>query len=156
MKAIVKQIHKLLIKNNLKLGVAESCTGGLLSELLTRLPGSSEYFILGLITYSNEAKIRLLKIPASLIIKKGAVSKEVALRMAESVKKLVQADCSIGITGIAGPAGGSKIKPVGTVFIAVRAKNKIICRKFIFKGKRLRIQRKAALESLALLKKLLK
>ncbi|HLD82358.1 MAG TPA: nicotinamide-nucleotide amidohydrolase family protein, partial [Candidatus Omnitrophota bacterium] len=104
---IIGQIHHLLIRNRKNIAVAESCTGGLLSNLLTQTPGSSQYVILGIVAYSNQSKQGLLKIPTSLIAKKGAVSKEVALKMAESVRTLAKTDFGIAVTGIAGPTGGT-------------------------------------------------
>lgn len=136
------------------LAVAESCTGGLLSHLLTNVPGSSKYFVLGVVTYSNALKTKLLKIPKGLILKYGAVSEQVCLKMASGVRKTAGADFGIGITGVAGPSGGSKEKPVGTVFIALDAKNKKICRKFLFKGNRLQIKMKSAKEALRLINQL--
>jgi nicotinamide-nucleotide amidase len=155
MKGLIEQIHKTLIKKQKTLAVAESCTGGLVSVLLTQIPGSSQYFILGVVVYSNKTKQTLLKIPARLIAKKGAVSKEVAQKMAQSVRKIAKADFGIGITGIAGPTGGTFKKPVGTVFIAIDGKNKKLCKKFLFKGNRIVIRKKSALKALELLKKIL-
>lgn len=152
---IISQIHKLLIKNKKTLAVAESCTGGLVSGLLTSLSGSSQYFILSVVAYSNKAKANLLRIPQRLIAKKGAVSKEIALQMAVSIRKLAKTDFGIGITGIAGPTGDTLQKPIGTVFIAISSKNKTICRKFRFSGNRASIRKKAALETLELLELLL-
>jgi len=155
MKHIVNQIHKLLIKKKITIAVAESCTGGLLSNLLTKIPGSSKYFILGVVAYSNKAKRKILKIPAKIIDKKGAVSSDTAKLLAKSVRLAAEADLGIGITGIAGPGGGSKEKPVGTVFIAVDSKNKKICKKFNFTGKRATIRKKSALKALELLRELM-
>ncbi len=152
MARIIKQIHTTLIKAKKTISVAESCTGGVASSFLTRLPGSSQYFILGIVAYSNKAKISILKIPENTIAQKGAVSQEVAKKMASQVKKISKTDFGIGITGIAGPTGATLNKPIGTVFIAVAAKNKIICNKFVFKGNRNDIQKTAALKSLQLLK----
>jgi nicotinamide-nucleotide amidase len=153
MQNAINNIHGLLIKDKKTLSVAESCTGGLISFLLTRNSGSSSYFILGLVTYSNEAKNRVLKIPSSLILKKGAVSKEVALRMARSCRKIAKTDLGLGITGIAGPTGATVNKPVGTVFIAVSGSRADLCKKFRFKGNRGEIRKQAALKSLEILKK---
>lgn len=155
MEPLINQIHRLLIKNRKTIAVAESCTGGLLSNLLTPLPGSSQYFILGVVAYSNKAKEGILKIPHSLITKKGAVSKAAANRMAESIRKLTKTDFGIGVTGIAGPTGGTLQKPVGTVFIAIDSKNKKICKKFHFTGNRISIRKQAALKALKLLKNFL-
>ena len=148
---IVNQTHNLLIKKKKNIAVAESCTGGLLCNYLTQIPGSSKYFILGVVLYSNKAKEDILKIPADIIAEKGAVSKDVAGLLAKSVRLIAKADFGIGITGIAGPTGGSKEKPVGTVFIAIDAKNKKICKKFNFRGSRLAIRKRAALKALELL-----
>lgn len=155
MKNIAKETRSLLIRKKKKIAVAESCTGGLLSQLLTESPGSSRYFTLGLVLYSNRAKENILNIPANIINKKGAVSEDVAGLMAKSVRLLAKTSFGIGITGIAGPKGGSKQKPVGTVFIAVDSKNKKICRKFKFSGNRTAIRKKSALKALELLKELL-
>jgi PncC family amidohydrolase len=148
----LRQIHNLLAAKNKTVAVAESCTGGLVSKLLTDLSGSSKYFTAGFVTYSNLAKIGILKIPAKVIAQKGAVSKETACLMAQSAKKIVKADFGMGITGIAGPTGGSLKKPVGTVFIAIDSKDKKVCRKFRFTGTRAAIRKKAALKALELLK----
>ena len=151
MQPIVNKIHSLLIKKRKTLATAESCTGGLLSKLLTDLPGSSKYFLLGLVTYGINAKEYVLKIPGKLIKTKGAVSKEVALQMARKVRNAAKADFGIGITGIAGPSGGTVQKPVGTVFIAVSSRDKKICQGFNFTGNRTIIRKKAALKALELL-----
>ena len=155
MEKSVRQIHELLTRKKKTLSLAESCTGGLLAKLLTDLPGSSGYFILGLVTYSNKAKQKLLGIPASVIMGKGAVSKEVAEGMAEGVRKKARTDFGIGITGIAGPSGEMPDKSIGTVFICVSSKKRKLSRHFIFKGDRLGIRHKAALKAIALLKNLL-
>jgi len=155
MQRLINQIHSLLIKNKKSVAVAESCTGGLLSCLLTRMPRSSRYFTMGIVAYNNSIKINFLKIPSRLIAQKGAVSQDVAALMAKSAKKLSKSDLGIGITGIAGPAGGSIQKPVGTVFIALNAKGKKICKRFIFKGNRSAIRKKTAFKALELLKSLL-
>ncbi len=154
METNINQIHKLLVKNKKTIAVAESCTGGLLSKLLTQTPGSSGYFKLGVVAYSNQAKENILKVPANIIVKKGAVSKDVAKLLAKSVRLLASTDLGIGTTGIAGPTGGSKEKPVGTVFIAIDAKNNRICKKFTFTGSRTTIRKKAALKALELLNRL--
>ncbi|MDD5432164.1 MAG: CinA family protein [Candidatus Omnitrophica bacterium] len=148
---IVRQVHIALLKRSKTISIAESCTGGFLSNLLTQLPQSSKYFKLGVVTYSNQSKEKILEINHSIILKKGAVSKEVARKMAKSVMKLAKTDFSIAITGIAGPSGGTQDKPKGTVFIAVAKKNKIVCNEYLFKGTRTEIRKKAALKSLELL-----
>jgi PncC family amidohydrolase len=155
MQPIAAKIHKLLIKNKQTLAVAESCTGGLLSSLLTAESGSSAFFILGLVVYSNFAKRRLLKVPLSLINKHGAVSRPVAVALAQNIRKIAKTDYSIAITGIAGPTGGTASKPVGTVFICVRGKVKNICRRFQFKGNRSSIRRQSAHSALKLIQQII-
>ncbi|HTZ11986.1 MAG TPA: CinA family protein [Candidatus Margulisiibacteriota bacterium] len=154
MEHIVNQIHKSLIKNKKTLAVGESCSGGLLSHLLTSIAGSSGFFLLGVVAYSNAAKTKILKVPPSVIIRYGVVSKRVAAYMAKNIRIIAGADFGIGITGIAGPGGFTPGKPVGTVFIAAASRKKVICRKFTFKGKRAYVQRESALKSLQLLKEL--
>ncbi|MFA5114486.1 MAG: nicotinamide-nucleotide amidohydrolase family protein [Candidatus Omnitrophota bacterium] len=156
MRDSTRRIHSLLLKNNQTLAAAESCTAGLLSYLITRYPGSSKYFLLGVSAYSNKAKETLLGIPHRLICLKGAVSKEVAVLMAQNARRLIGADFGIGITGIAGPDGATRGKPVGTVFIAVSGKGQTVWRKFIFRESRGAIRKMAALESLQLLETIVK
>jgi nicotinamide-nucleotide amidase len=151
MKGIVKQIHAALLKQGKTVAVAESCTGGLLSNLLTGIPGSSAYFIFGAVTYANSAKHKILGIPFSTINRYGAVSKQIATAMAKNVKKIAGSNYGIGITGIAGPTGGSIKKPVGTVFIAIAAKASTLCRKYHFHGSRAFVRQQTAKETLKLL-----
>jgi len=153
MNKLIRKIHNFLLKNNKTIAVAESCTGGIISSSLTQLSGSSKYFILGAVTYSNKAKENILRIPHKVIVKNGAVSKAVALLMAKNIRKIAKTDFGIGITGIAGPTGSSSQKPVGTVFIAVSNKNKTICKKFQFKGTRSQIRKKSAADALKLILK---
>jgi len=153
---IVKHIYSSLIKIHKTVAVAESCTGGLLSSLLTYIGGSSQYFVLGIITYSNKSKQGILKIPARFIAKKGTVSVEVAEKLAQNVRKIAKTDFGIGVTGIAGPTGGTPQKRVGTVFIAVTNKNKTISKKFHFSGNRTTIRKKTAFKALKLLDELIK
>lgn len=120
--------------------------------MFTRLSGSSGYFLLGVVAYSNKAKAEILKIPYDIILRHGAVSRRVACLMARAARKIACSDIGIGITGIAGPTGGMPDKPAGTVFIALENKNKGICRKFHFRGNRSCVRRQAALKSLELLK----
>lgn len=156
MEHIIKQTHTILLKRKYTIAVAESCTGGLLAQLLTEFSGSSKYLLLGVIAYSNKAKEKILRIPPILLSKHGAVSPEVASGMAKSVRNLAGADYGIGVTGIAGPTGGTPAKPVGTVFIAVAGKHIMICKKFHFAGKRYTVRKKTALASLGILKNLLR
>lgn len=153
MENLIQRIHKLLIERQKTLAVAESCTGGLLSAYLTQISGSSKYFLLGTVTYSNKAKENILKVPHSLLLKNGAVSQEVASAMAKGVRKIARADFGIGITGIAGPSGASAQKPVGTVFIAIDSQNARVCAKLHFTGNRTTIRKKSALRALELLKR---
>jgi PncC family amidohydrolase len=152
---LISSIRRKLIKKRKTVSLAESCTGGIISSLLTRDPGSAKYFILGAVTYSNRAKSKILNIPPSLFKTKGTVSQEVAVKMARSVRKISGSDFGIGVTGIAGPTGGTQTKPVGTVFIAAASHKKVICKKFLFKGTRAKIRMAAVLGSLKLLQSLL-
>ncbi|MDC1138618.1 CinA family protein [Candidatus Pelagibacter sp.] len=135
MKNLANKIVKKLIKKKLKVSFAESCTGGLLSSSITSIRGSSKVFNLGLITYSNKAKVNILKVPNKIIKKYGAVSEECCLSMVENLNKISKANISISTTGIAGPNGGTKLKPVGLVYIGVKKGNKIIVKKNLFKNK---------------------
>lgn len=152
----LKEIVNLLLKNKKTIAIAESCTGGLISSALTRLSGSSKFFKLGLVVYSNQAKSRLLNIYPRDISRFGAVSRRIALLMAKGVKKLAKTDIGISTTGIAGPAGGSKKKPVGTVFIALAYKNSVWVEKFKFIGTRTQIRIKTKNKALSLIKRCLK
>lgn len=130
------KIAKILLQQKKTLAVAESCTGGLLSHSLTNVPGSSAFFHLGLIAYDNAAKIKLLKVPARYINTSGAVSAEVVTFMAKGVRNILNTHYAIGITGIAGPTGGNKYKPVGLTYIAVATASETIVQQFHFKGNR--------------------
>ena len=136
MKKISEKVVKLLSKKRLKISFAESCTGGLLSSSITSINGSSKVFTLGLITYSNQAKISILKIPKRIIMKHGAVSYETCLSMVKNLNKISKANISLSITGVAGPKGGTKQKPVGLVYIGIKKGNKTLIKKFLFKIKR--------------------
>ncbi|MFC2140598.1 CinA family protein [Candidatus Auribacterota bacterium] len=149
------RLGTLLTQKNLSLSLAESCTGGLISHRLTNIPGSSLYIKGGIIAYDNAIKINLLKIPAQVIAEKGAVSKEVASLMAQGVRQLMESDIGIGVTGIAGPTGGTKEKPVGLVYIGIATGDKTEVQKFLFTGEREEIKAKTADEALAKLLKLL-
>ena len=135
------------------LAVAESCTGGLLGQRLTAVAGSSRYFLGGVICYTNDAKKKLLKVPAALLSKHGAVSAEVAAAMAESVRKLLGARIGVSITGIAGPDGGTPDKPVGTVFIALSGTRSDKPKKFLFHGERERVRWLASQTALDMLRR---
>ena len=133
----INKIASILFEKNLKIAIAESATGGLIANNITNIPGSSNFFDRGLVTYSNNAKIQLLGVSKDLIQKNGAVSSEVALEMAEGARINSNVDIGLSTTGIAGPTGGSKEKPVGLVFIAYSDKDKTISKKFVFNGSRL-------------------
>ena len=142
MKKLSQKVVKLLNKKKLKISFAESCTGGLLSSSITSISGSSKIFTIGLITYSNQAKIKILKVPKKIIIKHGAVSYETCLSMVKNLNKIAKTNISISITGVAGPNGGTKIKPVGLVYIGIKKGNKILVKKNYFRNKtRILIQR---------------
>ena len=152
MKKISQKIVRLLGKKRLKISFAESCTGGLLSSTITQISGSSKVFTIGLITYSNQSKINTLKVPKNTIRKYGAVSYETCLSMVKNLNKISKTNISVSVTGIAGPRGGSKKKPVGLVFIGIKKGNKTLVRKYLFKNKkRSSIQRTAASKSLNLI-----
>lgn len=152
---IEEKTARLLKAKNKTISVAESCTGGLLANKLTNIPGSTKYFKLGIVSYSNKSKTKLLKIPQNHFKKYGAVSKEIARQMAIGVRKIQKSYFGVGITGIAGPSGGTKVKPVGLVFIAVSTNRRTLCEKYLFRGTRLQIKNKAANQALQLLLKLL-
>ena len=135
---------KKLIKKKLKISFAESCTGGMLSSKITSIDGSSKVFGLGLITYSNQAKIKFLKINKNIINKYGAVSSECCRAMVVNLSKISKANINVSITGIAGPNGGSKQKPVGLVYIGVKKGSKLIIKKNLFKSKNRKSIQKAS------------
>jgi nicotinamide-nucleotide amidase len=139
----------------LTVSVAESCTGGLVSQRLTSIPGSSNYFNCGYIVYSNRAKVEMLKIPRALLKEKGAVSREVAAAMAEAARAGGATDLGLAVTGIAGPSGGTKDKPVGLVFWALADKKQIFCRSAIFGGDREAIRIRASQAVLDMLRRYL-
>ena len=132
----MKSLVKILIKKKLKIAFAESCTGGLLASSITSISGASKIFNFGLITYSNQAKIKFLKVNKNIIKKYGAVSHECCLAMVNNLSKISKANINVSITGIAGPKGGTKQKPVGLVFIGVKKGKKIKINKFFFKNKK--------------------
>ena len=132
----IQSLHKKLIKKKLTISVAESCTGGLLAHNFTKLANSSKYFQMGLTTYSNQAKIKILKVNKNIIRKYGAVSHECCYAMVKNLSKISKADINVSITGIAGPKGGTKKKPVGLVYIGVKKGAKIEINKFLFKSKK--------------------
>ena len=151
MKKHSQKVVKLLIKKRLKISFAESCTGGLLSSSITSVSGSSKVFTVGLVTYSNQSKIKILKVPKRIIVKHGAVSYEACISMVKNLKKISKTDISVSITGVAGPKGGTKKKPVGLVYIGIKKGNKTLVKKYLFKSKkRNSIQKSTASKALNL------
>jgi PncC family amidohydrolase len=148
-------VGDMLKKNGATLAVAESCTGGLITHRLTNLPGSSSYLERAMIVYSNRAKEDMLKVSGDIINKHGAVSEPVARQMAEQVRDISGTTYGIAVTGIAGPAGGSEEKPVGTVFIAVSSGSKTEVKKFLFHGSRDRIKMISSHAALDLLRRII-
>jgi PncC family amidohydrolase len=132
----VKKLAELLISKNMTLATAESCTGGLVGDLITDIPGSSAYYLGGVISYSNESKKGLLGVKQQTLDKYGAVSEQTAREMAEGVRKKFQSDVSVSITGMAGPEGGSESKPVGLTYIAVSSEKTTIAHTYFWKGDR--------------------
>ena len=132
----MKSLVKILTKKKLKISVAESCTGGLLASFITSISGASKVFNLGFVTYSNQAKIKILKVNKNIIKKYGAVSHECCAEMVNNLSKISKANINVSITGIAGPNGGTKKKPVGLVYIGVKKGRKIQINKCLFKSKK--------------------
>jgi PncC family amidohydrolase len=138
-----KKLGMLLLEKKLSLAVAESCTGGLLGGALTAVAGSSAYFKGGVIAYGNDAKRRILGVPEDILDKKGAVSAEAVKAMAIGARRLCAAECAISISGIAGPGGGTKGKPVGCVFVGISAGRSVKSYKYLFRGNRQSIRQQA-------------
>ena len=152
----IQLLHKKLIKKKLTISAAESCTGGLLAHNLTKLANSSKYFQMGLTTYSNQAKIKILKVNKNIIKKYGAVSHECCKAMVRNLSKISKSKINISITGIAGPGGGSKDKPIGLVYIGMKKGNKIIIKKNKFKSKnRFLIQKATVKTSLKIINRII-
>jgi len=151
MKMISQKIVNLLQKKKLKIAFAESCTGGMLSSAITSVSGSSKVFTMSLVTYSNQAKNSILKVPKQIIRKYGAVSMQCCLSMVNNLGKISKSNICVSITGIAGPDGGSKFKPVGLVYIAIKKANKININRYLIKNKgRNYIQKLAVKKALGL------
>ncbi len=152
MNDLSSKVLRILTKKKLSVSFAESCTGGLLASTITSISGSSKVFNMGLITYSNNAKVKLLKVPKKTITKYGAVSYETCLSMVKNLSKISKSNISISITGIAGPDGGTKEKPVGLVYIGFKKGSKIRIKKYLFKNKnRIRIQKATVNEILKMI-----
>ena len=157
MKFLIKKLVTKLIKKKLTISTAESCTGGLLSSAITSVSGSSKVFTLGLVVYSNQSKTKVLKIPKNIIRKYGSVSKQVCLSMVKNLSKFCKTNITVSITGIAGPNGGTKIKPVGLVYVGIKKGNRAEVNKYLFKNKgRSYIQKAAVNKSLRLILSFLK
>jgi PncC family amidohydrolase len=131
----IKILNEVLKKKKLKISIAESCSGGLISYNLTKLPGSSKYFIMGVVCYSNESKIKFLKVKKKTLLKYGAVSMETCKQMCENLLKISKSNIAVSITGIAGPGGGTVKKPIGLVYIGIATKQTIKINKFIYDKK---------------------
>jgi len=157
MQPLSKNIVNKLIKKKLRISFAESCTGGLLSSAITSVSGSSKIFTLGLIAYSNQSKIKVLKVPKYIIKKYGSVSEPVCLAMLKNLSKISKTNISVSITGIAGPNGGTKTKPVGLVYVGIKKDNRTKVKKYLFKNKgRTYIQKATVNKSLGLILSFLK
>ena len=150
-----EKLYLNCVNKNLTITTAESCTGGMISSAIVHINGSSKIYKSSFVVYSNDMKSALLNIPNDLITKNGAVSEIVALNMAKNSLKILKADLSIAVTGIAGPTGGSIDKPVGLVWIGIGTKEKIITNKYQFDGNRLEIRQKTTYESLKLANKII-
>ena len=152
-----KKIISLIKRKKMKLAIAESCTGGMLSSAITSVSGSSKVFTMGLVTYSNQAKTSILKVNQKIIKKYGAVSVQCCLAMVNNLSKISKSKVCVSVTGIAGPKGGSQQKPVGLVYIGIRVGKKVIVNKYNFKNKgRVFIQKRTVKKTLSLLEKLIK
>ena len=142
----MKSLIRVLSKKKLKISFVESCTGGLLASTITSISGASKVFNLGLVTYSNQAKIKVLKVNKNIINKYGAVSRQCCIEMVKNLSKISKANINVSITGIAGPKGGTKEKPVGLVYIGLKKGNKTQIIKCLFKNKKRSLIQKAAVE----------
>ena len=152
-----KKIISLIKRKKMKLAVVESCTGGMLSSAITSVSGSSKVFTMGLVTYSNQAKTSILKVPQKIIKKYGSVSVQCCLAMVNKLSKISKSKVCVSITGIAGPKGGSKQKPVGLVYIGIRVRQKVVVNKCNFTNKgRIFIQKQSVKKTLNLLLQLIK
>lgn len=150
----IKILNEVLKKKKIKISVAESCSGGLISYNLTKLPGSSKYFIMGVICYSNESKIKFLKVKKETLLKYGAVSVETCKQMCKNLLEISKSNIAISITGIAGPNGASIQKPIGLVYIGIASKKKIEIKEFLYSQKlsRVNIQQETLKSTIKLIK----
>ena len=157
MNSLIKKIINKASQKKIKISIAESCTGGLLATSITSQSGSSKIFEMGLVTYSNQSKIKILRVSKKLIRKYGAVSEQVCLAMVKNVSKIAKTYISISTTGIAGPNGSTKKKPVGLIYIGIKKGNRTIVNKYLFKNKgRLYIQKATVKKSLKLILNIIK
>jgi nicotinamide-nucleotide amidase len=141
--ALSRRLGRLLAENGLTLSVAESCTGGMVGAAVTAVPGSSAYFTGGIISYANEAKRSVLGVPAAVLARNGAVSAETAIAMAAGARRLFSSDCAISITGVAGPGGGTRKKPVGLVYVGIANGRIVRSFEYKFRGSRQEIRTQA-------------
>ena len=156
MRTLANKLVKKLIQKKLKISFAESCTGGMLSSIVTSISNSSKVFNLGLVTYSNKAKMDILKVPKEIIYKYGAVSNECCISMVKNLSKISKANISVSITGVAGPGGGTLSKPVGLVYIGIKKGNKIIIKENLFKNtNRISIQKATVNTALKIIAKII-
>ena len=156
MRNLARKITNKLANKGLSVSFAESCTGGLLSSTITSIDGSSKVFEMGLVTYSNKSKTKVLKVPKKIINKYGAVSHQTCHSMVNNLSKISKSDINISITGIAGPNGGTRLKPIGLVYIGIKKEGKIIIKKNNFKGKkRISIQKLTVKKSLNMINQII-
>ena len=155
--SLARKVVEILIRKKLTISFAESCTGGMISGAITSVSGSSRVFSLGLVVYSDKSKINLLKIPKNIIQKYGAVSEKVSLNMTRNISKFSKSNISLSVTGIAGPGGGTKKKPVGLVYLGIKKGNKIKVKKYLFRNRgRVYIRKKTVNKSLELILRTIK
>ena len=155
--SLARKVVEILIRKKLTISFAESCTGGMISGAITSVSGSSRVFSLGLVVYSDKSKINLLKIPENIIQKYGAVSEKVSLIMTRNISKFSKSNISLSVTGIAGPGGGTKKKPVGLVYLGIKKGNKIKIKKYLFRNRgRVYIRKKTVNKSLELILRTIK
>jgi nicotinamide-nucleotide amidase len=155
MERLSKRIGRLLTERGLTLALAESCTGGLIGHQITNSAGSSEYFLGGVVSYANSAKVGILGVPVEVLEEHGAVSEETALAMATGARQLFGSDVSVSVTGIAGPTGGTETKPVGLAYIALDAAEFHVCESHLWRGSRLEVKEQSARAALELLERYL-
>jgi nicotinamide-nucleotide amidase len=153
---LARSIGKLLVKKQMTLALCESCTGGMLGAMITAVPGSSRFFVGGIIAYSDTTKKKIVGVKSATLKRFGAVSAEVAKEMASGVKTRMLSDVAIAITGIAGPSGGTKEKPVGLVYVGLAMKRRVRAFRFMFKGGRQTVRKSACKQALVLLRKMMR